>query len=113
MEPTGVAPRFRASRWRCLRPEAHRLGAESIRNEEAEANPAIAPPLHHQPLAGTGIDSLFSTHPNTANRIAALEAMAAEPGFAAATPGRSGPWNSRSDDVTIGPQGGPPKGPWG
>ena len=30
------------------------------------------------PAIGHGMDNLFSTHPNTENRIAALEAMAGE-----------------------------------
>ena len=32
------------------------------------------------PLTGRGVDNWFSTHPNTENRIAALEEMAREPG---------------------------------
>jgi heat shock protein HtpX len=32
------------------------------------------------PLSGMGIDNLFSTHPNTENRIAALEQQASEMG---------------------------------
>jgi heat shock protein HtpX len=32
------------------------------------------------PLTGQGMDNLFSTHPNTENRIAALEALAREMG---------------------------------
>lgn len=96
-------------------------GAQAIRNEEAEANPAIAHLFIINPLAGTGIDSLFSTHPNTDSRIAALEAMGREPGFAgAAAQGRSsrGPWQVEEDaaDATPaskGPQKGPQKGPWG
>ncbi len=32
------------------------------------------------PLSGRGVDNLFSTHPNTENRIAELEEMAREMG---------------------------------
>ena len=42
----------------------------------AEAHPATAQMMIMNPLAGSGIDSLFSTHPKTAERIARLEAMA-------------------------------------
>ena len=92
-------------------------GAQAIRNEEAEANPAIAHLFIINPLAGTGIDSLFSTHPSTESRIAALEAMAAEPGFAGpAAQGRSsrGPWQVEEDAADTTPASkGPQRGPWG
>lgn len=75
----------------------------------AEANPASAHLFIVNPLAGHRMDGLFSTHPDPRNRIAALEAMAAEgPGgraprrpVPAAAPGlprtgravrRRGPW---------------------
>ncbi|MRG54865.1 zinc metalloprotease HtpX [Phyllobacterium sp. SYP-B3895] len=53
-------------------------GAKQIVNEDAERNPASAPLFIINPLSGRGTDNLFSTHPNTENRIAALEAMASE-----------------------------------
>ena len=53
-------------------------GAKQIVNEEAERNPASAPLFIINPLSGQGADNLFSTHPSTENRIAALEAMAQE-----------------------------------
>ena len=53
-------------------------GARQIVNEDAERNPASAPLFIINPLSGRGADSLFSTHPSTENRIAALEAMAQE-----------------------------------
>jgi heat shock protein HtpX len=34
------------------------------------------------PLSGKGMDNLFSTHPSTANRIAALEQLATQMGVA-------------------------------
>jgi heat shock protein HtpX len=59
--------------------------------ESAERNPASAHLFIVNPLAGRRFDSLFSTHPATENRIAALRAMAAEPGFGrAAAPAGSG-----------------------
>jgi heat shock protein HtpX len=52
------------------------------------------------PLSGARMDNLFSTHPATANRIAALQAMSGE-GFVQNDAPR-GPWNAE-----------PSKGPWG
>ena len=53
-------------------------GARRVPNPVALRNPAAAS-LYIVPGLGRG-DSLFSTHPDTGNRIAALEAMAAEMG---------------------------------
>ena len=53
-------------------------GAQAIVNEDAERNPASAPLFIINPLSGRGADNLFSTHPSTENRIAALEAMVEE-----------------------------------
>ena len=44
-------------------------------NQAAEANPATAHMFIINPLAGLRMDGLFSTHPKTANRVAALQAM--------------------------------------
>jgi heat shock protein HtpX len=54
--------------------------AQRIPNEEAEAAPATAHMFIINPLSGQGMDNLFSTHPNTENRIAALDALAREMG---------------------------------
>jgi heat shock protein HtpX len=45
-------------------------------NVDAERNPAMAHLFIINPLAGRGADNLFSTHPNTQNRIAQLMDMA-------------------------------------
>ena len=72
--------------------------AHRIRNEPAEAAPGTAHMFIINPLSGEGMDSLFSTHPNTANRVAELEQMAAEwdrgsrPASAAPPSGSRGPW---------------------
>ena len=81
--------------------------AERIPYDSAERNPATAHMFIINPLHGGGMDNLFSTHPNTENRIAALEAIAREMGgdaesAPAAAP--EGPWGR--------PQG-EDKGPWG
>jgi heat shock protein HtpX len=50
--------------------------AEAIENETAERAPATAPLFIVNPLTGRGMDNLFSTHPSTENRIAALQRLA-------------------------------------
>ncbi|WP_417827566.1 zinc metalloprotease HtpX [Thalassospira sp.] len=51
-------------------------GVHAIPNMDAERNPAMAHMYIANPLSGKGVDNLFSTHPNMANRIARLQAMA-------------------------------------
>jgi len=75
--------------------------AGRIRNARAEDNPATAHMFIINPLSGERMDSLFSTHPNTENRIAALEGMAGPAARPAAS--ASGPWGGS-------PSG--PRGPW-
>jgi heat shock protein HtpX len=82
--------------------------ARQIRNEPAEAAPATAHLFIINPLSGEGMDNLFSTHPNTENRIAELEKLAREMGvsssggYAREAPG---PWGGVAEDR--------PRGPWG
>ena len=52
--------------------------AKGIDNDAAERNPAVAHMFIINPLHAHAHDALFSTHPATANRGAALEALAAE-----------------------------------
>jgi heat shock protein HtpX len=88
--------------------------ARQIPNEEAERVPATAHMFIINPLSGRGLDNMFSTHPNTENRIAALEEMARESGQTA------GP-RASEPDVDAGPWArsnapGEPRrmrGPWG
>ncbi|WP_136162312.1 zinc metalloprotease HtpX [Sphingomonas flavalba] len=67
-------------------------GAARIPNAVAERNPAAASLYIVPALRGGGGDSWFSTHPDTGNRIAALEEMAGEFGepapLSAARPAR-------------------------
>ncbi len=90
--------------------------AQRIENPTAEAAPATAHMFIINPLSGRGMDNLFSTHPNTDNRIHELEALAQEmrvtdyrgtPTVQSSTQG--GPWDSGSG----GSSGGRPRGPWG
>ena len=62
--------------------------AGQIDNRSAEENPATAHLFIVNPLHGRRMDSLFSTHPNTRNRIAALRDMAG----AAPEASRHRPW---------------------
>ena len=52
--------------------------SKGIVNESAERFPASAHMFIINPLSGIRLDGLFSTHPAVENRIAELEAMAAE-----------------------------------
>jgi len=83
--------------------------AHQVPNWEAERNPATAHMFIINPLSGHGVDNLFSTHPSTENRIAALQQLATELGTGGAPtvaaqryPSR-GPWGRPSN----------PRGPWG
>ncbi|WP_035058829.1 zinc metalloprotease HtpX [Andreprevotia chitinilytica] len=50
--------------------------ARGIPMHTAEAHPETAQMMIMNPLAGGGMDDLFRTHPQTADRVARLEAMA-------------------------------------
>ena len=67
---------------------------QRIANPAAEANPATAHLFIVNPLSGSGIGSLFATHPSTAERVRRLRAMADEMGQAGAAMAQpsSGPW---------------------
>jgi heat shock protein HtpX len=56
--------------------------AHQIENVPAEENPATAHLFIINPLSGARMDNLFSTHPSTENRIAALRRLAAQLGAA-------------------------------
>jgi heat shock protein HtpX len=79
-------------------------GAAAIENPEAEANPATAHLFIINPLSGARMDNLFSTHPNTENRIEALQQMAGQTGFSdTPRPRVSGATGPRASH----------RGPWG
>jgi len=83
-------------------------GRRSFINQAAEANPATAHMFIINPLAGLRMDSLFSTHPSTEERVARLMALAGEMG---SPPPRAaaGGWTAPA------PWGGAQRrrGPWG
>jgi heat shock protein HtpX len=82
--------------------------AHQIPNEDAERSPATAHMFIINPLSGRAMDNLFTTHPATQNRIAALQRLAGQLGGqgslprAASTAPAGGPWNGQSR-----------RGPWG
>jgi heat shock protein HtpX len=55
-------------------------GTQAIPNATAEAHPALAHLYIDNPLSGGRMASLFSTHPSMEERIARLQAMAAQVG---------------------------------
>ncbi|HRE60089.1 MAG TPA: zinc metalloprotease HtpX [Micropepsaceae bacterium] len=63
-------------------------GAARIDNGAAERNPATAHMFIINPLHAHSVDSLFSTHPRTENRVRRLLAMAG----LGSTPRARGPW---------------------
>ncbi|WP_439618595.1 zinc metalloprotease HtpX [Shinella sp.] len=92
------------------------VAAGRVPNDEAERNPATAHMFIINPLSGERMDNLFSTHPNTENRIAALEEMARGMQARSTEPVRADNpvRKSRSVPTTGWGRGGsePPKGPW-
>ncbi len=72
--------------WLASALEKIQAAAGKIDNQPAERNPATAHMFIINPLHAHKADSLFSTHPNTANRVARLRKMATEMG------GQPRPW---------------------
>jgi heat shock protein HtpX len=91
--------------------------AHQIENAPAEQNPATAHLFIINPLSGARMDNLFSTHPATENRIAALEQLAAELGVnRSAARWTAPPRTVPPSQPTSGPWGGGTTrapGPWG
>jgi heat shock protein HtpX len=86
--------------------------AHAIENVPAEQHPATAHLFIVNPLSGARLDNLFSTHPATGNRIAALEQLAVEMGQgrvrpdAREQPTPPGPWDPAGGSGRM-------RGPWG
>ncbi|MFV3129832.1 zinc metalloprotease HtpX [Niveispirillum sp. KHB5.9] len=74
--------------------EGIQSGAARVPNQQAENNPATAHMFIINPLHGRGMDSLFSTHPRTEERVRRLRAMimggSVPPRRPASTPPRRG-----------------------
>jgi heat shock protein HtpX len=80
-------------------------------NLGAERNPATAHMFIINPLNGHGADNLFSTHPSTRNRVAALAAKfgpsAGQPELVSPRRARpAGPWDTPREESRK-------RGPWG
>ncbi len=83
-------------------------GVQHIPSETAEAKPATAHMFIINPLTGGGMDSLFSTHPDTGNRIAALMEQARAMGIGSSS------GSGFTPQAEQGPWGGTRRtGPWG
>jgi heat shock protein HtpX len=95
--------------------------AHQIPNEPAERDPALAHMFIINPLSGERMDNLFSTHPATENRIAALEQISQQMGNGGFSGGGGGGFESRpapqsrGSVPSTGPWsgGGERRGPWG
>ncbi len=84
--------------------------AHRIENDTAEANPATAHMFIINPLSGARMDNLFSTHPDTQNRIEALEQLAGEFTPAGQQQSSRGPWSAAGSSGGRADQS---RGPWG
>ncbi len=93
-------------------------------NVAAERSPAMAHMYIINPLSGRAMDSLFSTHPDTGNRINALRQLAGEmsvddkgrrpqprPAPRSTAPANGGGW--RVPSAGRGDEDGGQRGPWG
>jgi heat shock protein HtpX len=88
--------------------------AETVVNPTAERAPATAHLFIVNPLTGQGMDNLFSTHPSTENRIAALQRLASEIGSSGWTRPTAPAYPRRSASPWGGAGGrGENRGPWG
>ncbi len=89
--------------------------AHDIENIPAENNPATAHMFIINPLIGKGMDNLFSTHPNTENRIAALQELAQQwqmedqITLSDTISGTPGPWDGQQNLQQQASK----RGPWG
>ncbi len=90
-------------------------GVAQVPSEAAERHPQTAHMFIINPLSGRGFDNLFSTHPDTGNRIAALMEQAARMGYGSSQPqsgflggAQAGPWGSQNLSNQS-----RSRGPWG
>ncbi len=99
---------------------------EHAPNTQAEGNPATAHMFIINPLHGGTMDSLFSTHPSTENRVAALMQLAGnmspgmgggrayrQPAYAAADSAVSAPMSGGSASVPTSGTARRRRSPWG
>ena len=94
----------------------HKIAGASrqIPNMAAERNPASAHMFIINPLSGERMDPLFSTHPNTDNRIERLVALAEEWGTGGTmSPAENEPADPWSSAQNTGSEDTGSSGPWG
>ena len=82
-------------------------------NVTAERNPASGQLFIINPLSGRGADNLFSTHPNTGNRVRALMELGAKMGMRPRAPVADVPPARFTTGVPTTPAADRPRGPWG
>ncbi|MGR3805695.1 zinc metalloprotease HtpX [Marinibacterium profundimaris] len=104
--------------WLATALERIQAGASRIDNDTAERNPATAHMFIINPLHAHARDSLFATHPSTANRVAALRELAASMPAARRETRQARPEiRERSSSVPRVPRrssgSSDPSGPWG
>jgi heat shock protein HtpX len=95
-------------------------GVAHTPSENAERHPATAHMFIINPLTAGGVDNLFSTHPDTGNRIAALMDQAARMGVGRSPAfrndrggGQGGPWGGASGGSSSRGSASTGRGPWG
>jgi heat shock protein HtpX len=89
--------------WLASALERIHAGVAAIPSPAAESNPATAHLFIANPLSGSGMDSLFSTHPSMENRVARLREMAGGAPRSEQRPRGSSPWGQPARS----------RGPWG
>jgi heat shock protein HtpX len=87
--------------------------SKRIVNLTAERNPASGQLFIINPLAGRGADNLFSTHPNTGNRVRALIELGTRMGMAPRAASTFVPTSAPTTSVPLTGEAPRPRGPWG
>lgn len=87
--------------------------SKRIVNLTAERNPASGQLFIINPLAGRGADNLFSTHPNTGNRVRALVELGTKMGMTPRAASTFVPTSAPSTSVPLTGETPRPRGPWG
>jgi heat shock protein HtpX len=87
--------------------------SKRIVNLTAERNPASGQLFIINPLAGRGADNLFSTHPNTGNRVRALMELGTRTGMTPRAASTFVPASAPNTSVPLTGEAPRPRGPWG
>lgn len=87
--------------------------SKRIVNLTAERNPASGQLFIINPLAGRGADNLFSTHPNTGNRVRALMELGTRMGMTPRAAPAFVPTSAPGTSVPTTGEAPRPRGPWG